>query len=103
MPIPVHDRASVIGEIEVHTREGALYYSDEWQAYATLKLRGEHATIRKALGRPMGGTVSMASRASGAMPSIDCVRTGVYRANTAIFTRLKFASGSTIGIKTSNH
>ena len=42
MPIPRHDRLSVMREIEAHTREGALYYTDEWQAYATLKLRGEH-------------------------------------------------------------
>lgn len=54
MPIPAHDRASVMREIEAHTREGALYYTDEWQAYATLKLRGEHVMIRKEKGRPAG-------------------------------------------------
>ena len=50
MPIPAHDRASIMREIEAHTREGALYYTDEWQAYATLKLRGEHVMIRKEKG-----------------------------------------------------
>jgi len=54
MPIAAHDRASVLREIEAHTREGALYYTDEWQAYATLKLRGEHVMIRKEKGRPVG-------------------------------------------------
>ena len=54
MPIPAHDRASVMQQIEAHTREGALYYTDEWQAYATLKLRGEHVMIRKEKGRPVG-------------------------------------------------
>lgn len=32
MLIPLHDRASVMREIEARTREGALYYTDEWQA-----------------------------------------------------------------------
>ncbi len=54
MSIPKHDRLSVMREIEAHTREGALYYTDEWQAYATLKLRGEHVMIRKEKGRPVG-------------------------------------------------
>lgn len=54
MPIAAHDRLSVMREIEAHTREGALYYTDEWQAYATLKLRGEHVMIRKEKGRPVG-------------------------------------------------
>lgn len=54
MPIAAHDRASVMTHIEAHTREGALYYTDEWQAYATLRLRGEHVMIRKEKGRPVG-------------------------------------------------
>ena len=41
-------------KIEAHTREGALYYTDEWQAYAALKLRGEHVMNRKEKGRPVG-------------------------------------------------
>lgn len=54
MPIPVHNREAIMREIDAHTREGALYYTDEWQAYATLKLRGEHVMIRKEKGRPVG-------------------------------------------------
>ena len=54
MPIPAHDRASVMHHIQAHTREGALYYTDEWQAYATLKLRGDHVLIRKEKGKPVG-------------------------------------------------
>ena len=30
------------------------YYTDQWQAYATLKLRGDHVVIRKEKGRPVG-------------------------------------------------
>jgi len=31
-----------------------LYYTDEWQAYATLRLRGDRVIIRKEKGRPLG-------------------------------------------------
>ena len=27
MPIPAHDRVSIMREIDAHTREGALYYT----------------------------------------------------------------------------
>ncbi|WP_298723025.1 IS1595 family transposase [uncultured Ferrovibrio sp.] len=50
VPVPAHNQLSVMREIEAHTWEG-VYYTDEWQTYATLKLRGEHVTIRKEKGR----------------------------------------------------
>jgi transposase len=54
MPIAAHSRVEVMRHIQAHTREGALYYTDEWQAYATLRLRGEHVVIRKEKGKPVG-------------------------------------------------
>lgn len=54
LPIAAHSRAEVMLHIQAHTREGALYYTDEWQAYATLKMRGEHVVIRKEKGKPVG-------------------------------------------------
>lgn len=54
MPIAAHDRASVMQQIDAHSREGSLYYTDQWQAYATLRLRGEHVMVRKEKGRPVG-------------------------------------------------
>jgi transposase len=54
IPIAAHTRAVVMRHIQAHTREGALYYTDEWQAYATLKMRGEHVVIRKEKGKPLG-------------------------------------------------
>ncbi|GAB4292246.1 MAG: IS1595 family transposase [Thiohalomonadaceae bacterium] len=54
LPIASHSRAEVMRHIKAHTREGALYYTDEWQAYATLKMRGEHVVIRKEKGKPVG-------------------------------------------------
>lgn len=41
-------------QIDAHTRKGSLYYTDQWQADATLKLRGDHVVIRKEKGRPVG-------------------------------------------------
>lgn len=54
MPIASHSRAEVMRQIQAHTREGTLYYPDEGQAYATLKMRGEHVVIRKEKGKPLG-------------------------------------------------
>lgn len=54
MPITTHDRKAVIQQIDAHTREGSLYYTDKWRAYATLKLRGDHVVIRKEKGRSFG-------------------------------------------------
>ena len=54
MPIPARSQIEVMREIQAHTREGSLYYTDEWQAYVTLRLRGEHVVIRKEKGRPLG-------------------------------------------------
>jgi len=54
MPIAAHDRVSVMQQIDAHSREGSLYYTDQWQAHATLRLRGEHVMIRKQKGRPVG-------------------------------------------------
>ena len=54
VPVASHSRAAVMDHIQALSREGSLYYTDEWQAYATLKLRGDHVVIRKEKGRPLG-------------------------------------------------
>lgn len=54
MPIAAHNQAAIMREIQAHTREGSLYYTDQWQAYATLRLRGDHVAIRKEKGKPVG-------------------------------------------------
>lgn len=35
MPIVTHDRKAVMQQIDAHTREDSLYYTDQWQAYTT--------------------------------------------------------------------
>jgi len=54
MPIADASEANLMRQIQAHTREGSLYYTDGFQAYATLRLRGEHVVIRKEKGRPVG-------------------------------------------------
>ena len=54
MPIQAHSGAAVWQEIIEHTKPGSLYYTDDWQAYASLRTRGEHVVIRKERGRPKG-------------------------------------------------
>jgi transposase len=54
MPIGAHNRAEVMRTILAHTREGSMYYTDEWQAYATLRTLGEHVMIRKGKGWSLG-------------------------------------------------
>jgi transposase len=53
-PIEARDRVSVLQVIEAQSREGSLHYTDQWQAYATLRMRGEHVIIGKQKGRPVG-------------------------------------------------
>jgi transposase len=41
-------------QIQEHTLPGSLYDTDEWQAYAALRLIRGHGVIRKEKGRPKG-------------------------------------------------
>lgn len=41
-------------EIELHTKPGSLYYTDDYEAYASVALRGERVVVRKEKGRPKG-------------------------------------------------
>jgi len=40
--------------VRKHTKPGSLYYTDDWQAYASLAVRGNHVVVRKEKGRPKG-------------------------------------------------
>lgn len=41
-------------QIQAHTQEDSWYYTHAWQAYATLRLRGDHVIVRKEKGKPVG-------------------------------------------------
>lgn len=53
-PISARRQAEVIRLVREHTRPGSLYYTDDWQAYASLRLQGGHVVVRKEKGRPKG-------------------------------------------------
>jgi transposase len=53
-PINGRSRSELTALIAAHTLPGSLYYTDEWQAYATLAVRGEHVVVSKEKGRPRG-------------------------------------------------
>ena len=53
---PVQGRSGqeLIGLVGEHTRPGSLYYTDDWHAYGSLAIRGDHIVVRKDAGRPKG-------------------------------------------------
>lgn len=53
---PVDDRRkkTLLPLIEKHTAQGCLFYTDDYSAYASLRVRGEHVVVSKEKGRPKG-------------------------------------------------
>lgn len=53
-PVQGRDGKEVIRLVRSSTKPGSLYYTDNWQAYASLAVRGDHIVVRKEKGRPKG-------------------------------------------------
>jgi transposase len=53
-PIKGREASRIIPLIRQATTPGALYYTDNYQAYASLAVRGNHIVINKEKGRPKG-------------------------------------------------
>ena len=53
-PIPARNADQVVSLVCAHTSQGSLYYTDDWQAYASLRVQGDHIVVRKDKGRPRG-------------------------------------------------
>jgi len=53
-PIPARKAAEVINPVCAHTTPGSLYNTDDWQAYASLWVQGDHIVVPKEKGRPKG-------------------------------------------------
>lgn len=47
-------RDELLPLIQEHTTPGSLSYTDDWHAYASLAVRGEHVVVSKERGRPKG-------------------------------------------------
>ena len=52
--VPAREGKRVIGLVRAHTKPGSLYYTDDWQAYGSLRVQGDHVVVRKERGRPKG-------------------------------------------------
>lgn len=53
-PLEHRRKQEVLGFIYEHTLPGSLYYTDDWHAYGSLRLQGEHVVVRKEKGRSKG-------------------------------------------------
>ena len=53
-PVQGRPGSEVIRLVRAHTKPGSLYYTDDWQAYGSLAVRGDHIVVRKEAGRPKG-------------------------------------------------
>ncbi len=53
---PVQGRGGeeLIRLVRSHTKPGSLYYTDDWHAYGSLAVRGDHIVVRKEAGKPKG-------------------------------------------------
>lgn len=54
MPISSREAETLLPLIQIHTKPGSLYYTDEWHAYGSLNVRGGHVVITKDKGKPKG-------------------------------------------------
>jgi transposase len=53
-PISSRSKQELLPLISAHTKPGSLYYTDDWHAYASLAVRGNHIVITKEKGVPKG-------------------------------------------------
>lgn len=53
-PVCGRGAEELISLVCTHTTPGSLYYTDDWQAYASLRIQGDHIVVRKEKGRPKG-------------------------------------------------
>jgi len=53
-PIQGRGATRLLPLIRHSTKPGSLYYTDDWHAYASLAVRGNHIVVRKGKGRPHG-------------------------------------------------
>ena len=52
--IPNREYETIVGKVESQTKPGSLYFTDYYQAYGKLSVRGDHVVVRKEKGRPVG-------------------------------------------------
>ncbi len=86
-PVRGRGRAKLERLIVANTLPGSLYYTDDWQAYASLAaVRGEHVIVRKDKGKARGREHINGIEVFGVMPNIGFILTGACRKSSSIFT-----------------
>lgn len=53
-PISSRSRSVLLPIIDKHVKHGSLYYTDNWHAYSSLNIRGNHVVVTKEKGIPKG-------------------------------------------------
>jgi transposase len=53
-PISSRNRKTLLPIIDKHVKQGSLYYTDNWHAYSSLCVRGNHVVVTKDKGIPKG-------------------------------------------------
>lgn len=53
-PITSRSREVILPLVTQHTKPGSLYYTDDWHAYTSLSIRGDHVVVEKEKGQPKG-------------------------------------------------
>ena len=53
-PVASRGRTTLLPLLSHHTRVGSLYYTDDWCAYASLSVTGQHVVVTKDKGVPKG-------------------------------------------------
>lgn len=54
MIVPNRKYRTILPLIEAKTKPGSLYFTDDYQAYGKLALRGSHVVVKKEKGVPKG-------------------------------------------------
>ncbi len=55
-PVSARSRKFLLPLIERYTKPRSLYYTDDWHAYASLSIAGDHVVVKKEKGKPKGGS-----------------------------------------------
>lgn len=53
-PVSSRSRKELLPLISSHTKTGSLYYTDDWHAYASLSVKGNHVVVTKEKSVPKG-------------------------------------------------
>lgn len=85
-PVSSREAPTLTPFIEQATKPGSLYYTDDWRAYASLAMRGDHVVVRKDKGQPKAKNMPTVSRVFGVTPSTGCTNIAVCRNSTFPFT-----------------